>query len=115
MQSICFLFKYINSHSELNRNKLQCALGKRRKFKNIPDSAYKISEIPFPDPVSDIDEQTLRYCDIPNLLKRFDYYNVYDTFYYMNKSIWDIIRFTLRSFINPSSKNVINYYQKFGI
>lgn len=115
IEAICVLFEYLNEHSELNMDKLQCALSKRRKNKYIPNSTDEISKILFPNAVSNIDEHTLRYCDIPNLLNRFDNDNIYHTFFHMNKSIWDIIRHTLRSFSKPSGKSVINYFQKFGI
>lgn len=129
IQSICILFEYLNEHSELNLDKLQCALSKKRKTKYLPDSTYEISMTLFPNPASNIDEQTLRYCDIPALINdfliknfgdenindTFDYDNIYITFYHMNKSIWEIIRLTLRSFSKPSGKSVINFYQKFGL
>lgn len=142
IQSICTLFvnlEYLNEYSEINLDKIQCALRKRRKIKYIPDSANEISMTLFPNPSSNIDEHTLRYCDIPDLIKdfliknkiiknfddntdtsddntdTFDYDYIYHTFYYMNKSIWDIIRLTFRSFSKPSGKSVINYFQKFGI
>lgn len=115
IQSICILFKYLIVHPELNMDKLQRALSKRRKNKHILNSTYELSATLFPDSVSSIDEYTLRYWHIPELLSQFNNYDIYITFYNMNKSIWDIIRFTLRSFKNPSGKSVINYFQKFGI
>lgn len=113
LDAICALSAVLLKMDVEQLNVLHNRIKRRRTQKNIPDSTKEISEIEYPESTLPCDE-TLRYQYIQSLLSEYidDDDVIPRTFLHMNELVWNIVRHTLRTFINPTGKNVENFYLK---
>ena len=101
----------LNYKSEIKCQELLEALKKRRRLSNLPDSTTAIAEITFP--TSDDAEEDGE--NIERLIESYEVpFNLAEDYGKITPEIWDITRYTLRSFTHPYGASASKLFDRFS-